>query len=399
MSRVALEPFTVDKISYGPHPNKPGHIRARARYRREAGDTVLRDVYGTGTGKDEEKAKAAARRDLLANLKAKSEQHWGGSASITAQTTVGEVAKVWLREKEHQRPPLAPRTLEEYAKWVHAYITGTDFERLTIGAAANQARAEEYLRQVANGTHRPRPPKKANGHHRRKAQGGEGAMKAARKVLRGIFDTAHLHGAIPNAVALRQQGRTVEDDRRRVDTDRAFTREELRAVQEEADKSSADVGDLVAFLSAFGPRISEALAVMWTDVDIDNNRVRIPGTKSENADREADMPEWVVDRLKARAEKWGTKGAVFGVTRYAERRGQVRDTSNVINVLRGVLDRAGCEWAGTHTWRRTVATMLDAQGHGVGAIATLLGQDPVTTMGYIKTGKVGSAALTFDSPW
>lgn len=148
---------------------------------------------------------------------------------------------MWLAEKKGQRPPLAARTLDEYAKWVSAYVEGTDYGRLTITAASNVVRGEQHLQGIANGTHK----KSARG-------GGEGAMRSARKVLHGLVDTAHRHGAIPSPVRFRLQGRTVEDDRRSVDTERAFTREELRKVQEPADAKKSDVGDLVAFLSYMG---------------------------------------------------------------------------------------------------------------------------------------------------
>lgn len=148
-----------------------------------------------------------------------------------------------------------------------------------------------------------------------------------------------------------------------------------------------------------GCRISEALhGVHWQDIDLETGSVVIRGTKSKNAVRTAMMPTWLTARLSARAEAYGTTGLVFGVTRYASKAGKPRDLSNVLETLRKVLDESGCEWAGSHTFRRTVATMLDDRGHGTGAIATLLGQDPVTTMSYIKTGTVGNAAaLAFDA--
>lgn len=94
------------------------------------------------------------------------------------------------------------------------------------------------------------------------------------------------------------------------------------------------------------------------------------------------------------------QGLVFGVTRFASKVGQPRDLSNVLETMRKVLDDAGWEWAGSRTFRRTVATMPDERGHGTGAIATLLGQDHVTTMSYIKPKAVGvAAAIAFDAAW
>lgn len=147
-----------------------------------------------------------------------------------------------------------------------------------------------------------------------------------------------------------------------------------------------------------GCRISEALhGVFWADTDLTNGLVVIRGTKSKNAVRTATMPTWLVHRLRVRADLYGTAGLAFGVTRFASKAGNPRDLSNVLDTLRRVLDQAGCEWAGSHTFRRTVATMLDELGHGTGAIATLLGQDPVTTMSYINPKAVGrAAAIAFE---
>lgn len=375
MARHALPPFEVDNIKTTPHPTMPDMIRARARYRREEGGPLL-DVYGSGS------TVPAAKRDLKKNLGNKRGQHHGGSAQLSPKTTIEDVAQVWLNEKRTQRPALAARTIVEYEKWVSAYVNGTKYGRLTVTAAAKATRGEEHLRDVANGLH------KASSRG-----GGEGAMKSARKVMHGMMDTALRHGAIPHQVRFRLQGRTVEDERRRIDTDRAFTREELWQVQALADASGSDVGDLVAFLSALGPRVSEALhGVSWDDLDDETGIVVIRGTKSKNAVRTVKMPEWLTERLRSRAALHGRKGLVFGVTRYASKAGNPRDLSNVLDTLRGVLDAAGCEWAGSHTFRRTVATMLDDAGMRTGAIATVLGQDPVTTSSYIKTKRVGDAA-------
>lgn len=183
MGRPALKPYEVDRITTHPHPDLPAIVRARARYRRESGGPLL-DIYGKG------KSEAAAKRDLKQNLAEKQAQHHGGSDQITTGTTVEKVAQVWLSEKRSQRPALAQRTLDEYAKWVGAYVNGTAYGRLTIAAAANVVRGEQHLQAVANGTHKS----SARG-------GGEGAMRSARKVLHGLTDAAYRHGAIPSPSA------------------------------------------------------------------------------------------------------------------------------------------------------------------------------------------------------
>lgn len=374
MPRHALAPYEVDQIAISDHPKTPGMVRARARFRREEGGQLF-DVYGTG------KTAAAAKRDLRANLARKRTQHHGGSDRVSTTSTVEQVAAVWLSEKHAQRPTLAEKTLNEYAKWVSAYITGTAYGRLKIGAAANVVRGEQHLRDVANGQHKTTS-----------RGGGEGAMKSARKVLHGITDTAHRHGAIPHPTKFRLQGRTTDEGRDKIDTERVFTHEELAEIQAVADAHTADMGDLVSFLTALGPRVSEALhGVAWDDVDLDAGTVTIRGTKSKNAKRTVTMPTWLIERLDARAGLHGTTGLVFGVTRYASKMGQPRDLSNVLDKMRRLLDTAGCPWAGSHTFRRTYATLADDAGASLGQIAAVLGQDPATTATYIKTRPVATA--------
>jgi integrase len=72
--------------------------------------------------------------------------------------------------------------------------------------------------------------------------------------------------------------------------------------------------------------------------------------------------------------------AVSGFAFPAPRTGERRDRRNTTRAVRGLLDRAGFPWASPHTFRRTVATLLDAQGVGLATIANVLGHaDPSMT--------------------
>jgi len=106
--------------------------------------------------------------------------------------------------------------------------------------------------------------------------------------------------------------------KRHLDTRRAFTPEEVTAVMATAKASGADIADLAAFLFGTGVRISEALhCVAWADVDLDAGTVRVRGTKTASADRVLTIADDLIERLRRRADAHGTKGLVFGVTRYA----------------------------------------------------------------------------------
>ncbi|WP_385901508.1 tyrosine-type recombinase/integrase [Tessaracoccus sp. O5.2] len=111
----------------------------------------------------------------------------------------------------------------------------------------------------------------------------------------------------------------------------------------------------------------------WEDVDLEAQTVHVRGTKTRQADRTLGMSPDLTARLRARAELHGTTGLVFGTTYFASKLGQPRDRNNVGKVFRSVFDSAGVQWAGTHTFRRTVASWMDRDGLSLARIADQLG--------------------------
>ena len=141
----------------------------------------------------------------------------------------------------------------------------------------------------------------------------------------------------------------------------------------------ADVADLVAFLAAVGPRIDEAMRVRWEGVDFGAGAVHIPGTKTETSDRTLSVARWAMDALRERYHLKGAAGWLRVPRPPRWSRGE-RDLRNVARALRKVFDDAGHPWAVPHTFRRTVATLLDARGVPLVYIADYLGHaDPSMT--------------------
>lgn len=69
----------------------------------------------------------------------------------------------------------------------------------------------------------------------------------------------------------------------------------------------------------------------------------------------------------------------------------------MVRAIRGVLDRAGYLWASPHTFRRTVATVLDAQGVPIAVVADVLGHaDPsMTARAYLGRKNDTSSVAAF----
>ncbi|GAA1937471.1 tyrosine-type recombinase/integrase [Nocardioides hwasunensis] len=387
MARPAALPYTLGKITVVPHPTMPKTSQARGYYRDD--NNTRREVTVSVKSKSEE----TIRRALQAKVDAAEKEFRGGDTVLNDKTSVSQAADVWLDWKD--REGKSTNTMRDYRGYVKNSVKGSSLANLTIGRANDVARIEAWLTTIAD-------------------ERGPAAAKGSRKVLSGILALAERRGAIPSSVMHRVRTPGVKPGsagdrkcsnedcdydcgKRHLDTRRAFTPEEALLVQETADTAKADVGDLSAFLFGTGVRIHEALhCVSWTDLDLDAATVHVRGTKTDQADRVLAMSPDLAERLRTRAENYGTKGLVFGVTYFATKAGQPRDRNNVSKALRRVFATAGVQWAGTHTFRRTVASWMDEHGCALAEIANQLGHaDTNVTAGYLgrKTQPTRAASV------
>ncbi|TQL70067.1 phage integrase family protein [Nocardioides albertanoniae] len=148
-----------------------------------------------------------------------------------------------------------------------------------------------------------------------------------------------------------------------------------------------DLPDLARFMLATGVRIGEALGVTWADVDLSAGVVKFERTvyrvkgkgmvarkvKSAASERPLKLPTWAVSLLKERRSKLRAfDGPVF-----PNARGGWRDRNLVQRSIREVRG-SDFEWLSTHTYRKTVATLLDESGMTARQIADQLGHSRVS---------------------
>ena len=145
--------------------------------------------------------------------------------------------------------------------------------------------------------------------------------------------------------------------------------------------------DFVAFLAGTGVRIDEARRLRWDQIDLGSGRVYVRGTKSETSDRWLNLPDWLVTRLAARAEIDGRNGYVFASPAYVNNPEQIWDQSNSANAVRAALDASELTWAVPHTFRRTVATLLDQANLPIARIADQLGHADVSMTARVYLGR------------
>lgn len=382
MARHPNPPFTLNTISTKPHPTMPGYIQARSTYRDRNGKRV--DVTACGT------TESGARYALEDKVDAARIEHRGGDDALNHATKLPDAAALWLEWKTCEGKSAS--TMRDYAGYVQRSINTGELAKLTVVEANDVARIETWLTGIADNR-------------------GMTAAKQSRKVLSGILGFAERRGAIPASVMHRvrtprakpgskgdnrctDRNCDLDCSKRHLDTRRAFTEAEVLTVLDAADQAKADVGDLAHFLFGTGVRISEALhCTEWDDMDLDAGTVRVRGTKTAQADRTLGLSPELVERLRRRAERHGTTGLVFGITYFHSKTGQPRDSNNVGKAFRRAFADAGVSWAGTHTFRRTVATWMDGAGHSLASIADQLGHaDTNVTANYLGRGRTSQRA-------
>lgn len=111
--------------------------------------------------------------------------------------------------------------------------------------------------------------------------------------------------------------------------------------------------------------------------------------KSRTSERGLLLPWWCVELLRARRVRLGAvEGPVF-----PDSRGGWRDRSNVGKTFRQVRGGSDFEWVKTHTYRKTVATLLDQSGATARMVADQLGHSRVSmTQDVYLSRRAGNAA-------
>jgi integrase len=200
--------------------------------------------------------------------------------------------------------------------------------------------------------------------------------------LKAMFATAVEDGALrANPTAGVRVNRRRDDAEEEVEA-KAMTRAQLAAVLAETPDEWRLFLELLAHT---GLRISEALGLDWSDVELGKRpRLRVRrqfyrGTlkqlKTRAGRRDLPLSQDMSRKLWAARPARG-EGPMFATrhgTRYSDR--------NIRRVLDGVTERAGVPWAGFHTFRHTCASVLFESGKNIRQVSEWLGHsDPSFTL-------------------
>jgi integrase len=303
---------------------------------------------------------------------------------LQAESSFGQAAGLWLEQVDRD-PTLSARTKEQYKQTHERVLKESDLCALRLSEANSVPVLRTFLQAVAD-------------------RRGTASAKSVKSVVSNVLNLAIEDGALQYN-ATRELRRIVAKASKKPtqrDTSRAFTKKEQRHICEffaqHVRANELDVTDIAWFMAGTAVRLGEALAQRWEDVDLSTGIVMVRGTKTVGSVGRISMPSWLTERLRKRAAERGRDGLVFPSPGTSDRT-KVRDDRNVSRVFRAVFDEAGYPWATSHTFRRTVGTLIDEAGAPVTlARDALRHTNANTTMSHYfgKRGDTSVAALILE---
>lgn len=357
---------------------EPGIWLARCRFRDLDGVTRRMERMTPAGIADEYGARAEeSLRDAIAARRPP------GTGSLTGTTTLGELLTRYI-ERCRQDGELAPKSVDTYAATLDT--VRRRLADIRVGEAT-PGLLDEILRGIRrdHGSTRERHTKVA---------------------LNAVMTDAVLAGAIA-ANPVRELGtrrRRKADGKAKgapalaVDQVRAL----LKVVGESEMCQQKDLRDPVIVLAATGLRRSELLALRWEDVDlggkvlaVNGSVIRLKGeglvrqdtTKGGTA-RSVPLPQFAVDALHRR--KGARQGPNTAGVIFPSSSGTLRDPDNFGKQWREVRESLGLPDVSSHSFRKTVATLIDDSGLSARIGADQLGhaRPSMTQDVYMSRGQV-----------
>jgi integrase len=354
----------------------PHQFRARARFRDYDGITRNVEAWGA-TG-------AAAERALVVKLRDRATPN---NDDVNRNMRISRLAELWIEEITAEDRIVA-QTINNYSGTIRATILPA------LGGLrlreASVSRLDRFFRAVA--TEHP------------------GKARIARSVLGQMLGMAVRHDALP-ANPVRDIGR-LRKNRRIVraltvadleDVRAAIRRWQAPARPRPGPRRRPDLAHIVDVLLATGGRIGEVLALRWVDLDTAANppRVTFSGTvvyvkgrgyfrqgwtKSDAGYRTVTLPRFAVEVLRHRH---GDRNVDPQDPIFPSRRGTWLSPHNVRRQWRQAREETSLEWVTPHTFRKTVATLLDREADTKTAAAQLgHASEDITNAYYIEKAHV-----------
>lgn len=232
---------------------------------------------------------------------------------------------------------------------------------------------------------------------------GANMARHGRTLLRGALQIAVLDDVLgANPVAQLSRIESEHRPKGAPTLDAAQLRDLVAKLRASEACQTTDMVDPIIMLIATGLRRAELLALRWEDVDEEAGTVsvsgkiaRIPGEglkrlqrgKTDSSERTVALPEFAISMLVERRNRpfWGEQRMIFPSSV-----GTCRDPDNFNKQWRKVRDGLGVPDVTSHSFRKTVATLIDDGGLSARIGADQLGHAKVsmTQDRYMRRGKI-----------
>ncbi|WP_374158759.1 tyrosine-type recombinase/integrase [Mycobacterium sp. G7A2] len=279
-----------------------------------------------------------------------------GTGTITGSTLVGELLDRYI-ERCKADGDLAPKSVDTYE------ATLNTVKSRFVGIRVSEAEPG-LLADILNGIRRDH---------------GATRQRHTKVALNAVLTDAVMAGALQtNPVREIVARRKKKAEKKRVKgapaLDDGQVETLLHAIAESEVCQQKDLRDPVIMLAGTGLRRSELLALRWEDVDLDNRVLTVTGsvvrlkgrglerqdTTKTGEDRSMALPQFAVDMLHRR--KAGRQGPNSAGVIFPSSSGTLRDPDNFGKQWREVRDDLGLPEVSSHSFRKTVATLIDDQG-------------------------------------
>ncbi|TDO30622.1 phage integrase family protein [Kribbella sp. VKM Ac-2527] len=345
---------------------KPISCKSQARFRDH--DGRVRPVSAFG------KNKTAAERALLKKLQDRARTSQSGE--LTAMHKITHLLDLWEKKFKERVADgkYSPTSLDTYRRAIKNHVRPAVGD-IRIGEATTP-RIDTVLSKIKN-------------------RAGAPTAKTCRAILSGALKLAVRYGAI--SVNPVREVDAIETQPK--NPSRSLTGEEVTLLRKHLTTDEravqADLPDLVTFMLGTGVRIGEALAVLWSQVDLEAGTVEITSTivrvtgqgllrkrtKSRAGQRLLHLPDWASAVLRTRH----AAGIRLDDPIFADVIGGFRDPSNVRRSLRTALSPVGS------TARRDLGLTLRALRRETGLSRKQVAEAltwPQTRIEPIETGRI-----------
>jgi integrase len=232
--------------------------------------------------------------------------------------------------------------------------------------------------------------------HQKRRERGYSTAKLCRAIASGVCGLAVRREALRANPVRDVSSLEVDQDKEARALTVAEAQEWLSILDRNQFAVRKDLPDLARFLLGTGCRLGEAVGAHWEDVDLDRQLLHVRRTvlrvkgkglvakrpKSRSGTRALRLPLWLVGVLRERRGGASADSPIF-----PDARGGYRDRNNVEKDFRTVRTGTPFEWVVPHTYRKTVATMLDAGGFSARVIADQLGHSRISMTQDVYMGR------------